>query len=728
MKLFFARLVPFVVICSASVSFGQSVSLSLPQTVIPPGGAVTIDIRMAGGAQPASVQWSLAFADSDFAFASITPGAAATAAGKTLACHGAAGAQTCAVSGLNLNGIGDGVLATASFTLASGGGLVRPLQLAGLAASAAGELVPTTAENGSVTIVVPPVVPTQLTCSPGSLVAPGTSNCTITLSGFAPAGGIAATLASSVTAAAVPATVAIPAGSSSATFPVSVGTLTADSSATLTAAVNGGSVSATLAFIAPPQLSSFVCSPSSITGPAPLNCAVVLTKAALTGGATVSIASSSTSLTAPTQLIVPAGSASASMAVAAGAVTADQTAAITASLNGSVRSAAVTLLVPGVSCPCSLWAPSNTPANLADSDTAAVELGMKFRSSAAGYVLGVRFYKGAGNTGTHTGSLWNKAGKRLATIKFTGETASGWQQANFTAPVHISPNETYTISYRAPRGRYSYNQYFFSGPGVENGPLRALREGEDGGNGVYRYGASAFPSSSYVASNYWVDIVFNTLPSATPAVVPKAAELSLISRLSAVDEAMPEATELSVPDEIFATPGERVSFRAAITDRGGRLASAIPAGLPENATFDAASSRFDWTPSSRQAGEHEIAFDAAGSLGRTRIVVGAGLPDIARDSDSACTAGATATLRGQWLSLSGEEQEDFSGSSEELAGTRVRVNGLLAPVLAVSPGRVEFQCPSAPPGTALTIVVETPFAQSRPHDSVIREAHASGSR
>ena len=31
---------------------------------------------------------------------------------------------------------------------------------------------------------------------------------------------------------------------------------------------------------------------------------------------------------------------------------------------------------------------------------------MRFRPDVDGVVNGVRFYKGAGNTGTHTGSLW----------------------------------------------------------------------------------------------------------------------------------------------------------------------------------------------------------------------------------------------------------------------------------------------------------------------------------
>ena len=51
--------------------------------------------------------------------------------------------------------------------------------------------------------------------------------------------------------------------------------------------------------------------------------------------------------------------------------------------------------------------PRQTPTVAADSDTAAVELGVKFRADQDGFVTGIRFYKGTGNTGTHTGSLWS---------------------------------------------------------------------------------------------------------------------------------------------------------------------------------------------------------------------------------------------------------------------------------------------------------------------------------
>ena len=47
---------------------------------------------------------------------------------------------------------------------------------------------------------------------------------------------------------------------------------------------------------------------------------------------------------------------------------------------------------------------------------------MKFQSSVAGWVAGVRFYKGTGNNGTHTGSLWSASGTLLATGTFTNET------------------------------------------------------------------------------------------------------------------------------------------------------------------------------------------------------------------------------------------------------------------------------------------------------------------
>ncbi len=167
----------------------------------------------------------------------------------------------------------------------------------------------------------------------------------------------------------------------------------------------------------------------------------------------------------------------------------------------------------------SVWPNTTTPAVLSDSDTAAVELGMKFRSSQATSVVGLKFYKGTANTGTHVGNLWDNAGNKLATVTFTNETASGWQTANFGSPVAIAANTTYVVSYHAPKGRYSVNESYFSNNTVTSGILSALANGVSGGNGVYKYGASGFPSQSYNASNYWVDIlVADTSDTTKPTV------------------------------------------------------------------------------------------------------------------------------------------------------------------------------------------------------------------
>lgn len=155
-----------------------------------------------------------------------------------------------------------------------------------------------------------------------------------------------------------------------------------------------------------------------------------------------------------------------------------------------------------------IWPGTTVPATPASGDTGAVELGVKFQSSTSGRITGIRFYKGAGNGGTHVGNLWTAGGVLLASATFAGETATGWQQVNFASPVAINAGTTYVASYFAPQGRYAFNANYFA-TAVTSGPLTALATGTSGGNGVYRYGAaSSFPTSTYNANNYWVDVVF----------------------------------------------------------------------------------------------------------------------------------------------------------------------------------------------------------------------------
>ena len=171
----------------------------------------------------------------------------------------------------------------------------------------------------------------------------------------------------------------------------------------------------------------------------------------------------------------------------------------------------VTVTVGAKVCPCSIWPATATPVTPSVADPASVNLGVKFTSDVAGHITGLRFYKGAGNTGTHVGTLWSASGTKLASVTFTNETASGWQQANFATPVAIAANTVYVASYLAPKGDYAGDNSGFASAGVDNAPLHALSNAASGGNGVYLYGAtSTFPTATWASSNYWVDVVFTT--------------------------------------------------------------------------------------------------------------------------------------------------------------------------------------------------------------------------
>ncbi len=140
---------------------------------------------------------------------------------------------------------------------------------------------------------------------------------------------------------------------------------------------------------------------------------------------------------------------------------------------------------------------------------------MQFKVDVVGTVLGVRFFKSAANSGTHTGSLWDSSGRRLATATFTGESKSGWQFVQFNKAVTVTPGATYVASYHTSKGRYAADtNVFVRGHGIDSAPLHGLA-------GVYRYGTGGFPSDQWQGSNYYVDVLFKTsteAPTAQPAI------------------------------------------------------------------------------------------------------------------------------------------------------------------------------------------------------------------
>ena len=216
-----------------------------------------------------------------------------------------------------------------------------------------------------------------------------------------------------------------------------------------------------------------------------------------------------------------------------------------------------------MSCPCSIWNDAATPAEASHVDNNTLELGVKFRADTAGYVTGLRFYKGPVNTGTHVGHLWARDGTLLASATFTNETATGWQQVSFATSVAIVANTTYVASYHTDAGGYAVSRPYFATAGVDSRLLHALADGVDGGNGVYTYGAG-FPSDTYQSTNYWVDVVFTstvagtatptttptptatTTPTLTPPTLPTATPSATITPTASV-EPTPTATGTPAP-------------------------------------------------------------------------------------------------------------------------------------------------------------------------------------
>ena len=193
------------------------------------------------------------------------------------------------------------------------------------------------------------------------------------------------------------------------------------------------------------------------------------------------------------------------------------TVSATNSVGAGSSSGASNLVTPEATappCPCTVFGSSTPTGGAVDSgDSTAVNVGMAFSVDQPGYITGMRFYKAAANTGTHTGDLWSSSGTLLASATFTGETGSGWQQVTFSTAVAVSVGTTYVVSYTDPNGHYSATNGTFSSANVNSPPLFGLATTTTP-DGLYSIGASAsFPTQTYQGDNYWVDPVFNLTPS-----------------------------------------------------------------------------------------------------------------------------------------------------------------------------------------------------------------------
>lgn len=192
----------------------------------------------------------------------------------------------------------------------------------------------------------------SVSLGPTSVQGGSASSATVTLTAPAPAGGAVVAFSSSDPQVTVPETMTVPAGVNSRVVVnfVSTSPVTSTTTAVISAAYEGVTRTATLTVTPPPPpgpggaLDSLTLSPATVqTGTTGTSATLGFTALTPTGGATVTLASSNTSVaTVPASVTVPANSSTGAFPVTinAGAV---GTATISATYAGVTRSAVLTV-------------------------------------------------------------------------------------------------------------------------------------------------------------------------------------------------------------------------------------------------------------------------------------------------------------------------------------------------------------------------------------------------
>jgi uncharacterized protein (TIGR03437 family) len=173
--------------------------------------------------------------------------------------------------------------------------------------------------------------------------------------------------------------------------------------------------------------------------------------------------------------------------------------------------------------------------------------------------------------------------------------------------------------------------------------------------------------------------------------------------------------------------GERLEFLATGVDPNDLPLQLAASSVPPGASFDPASGRFEWTPSAAQTGTHRFVYSATNSARQSStaqltIEVDSGKPALTPSERFMCSPSSVATLAGKWLAAPATILSDLSGSSMDLGGTKVTVNGRYVPVLFISETAVKFLCPNLEAGTPLSVVVETASASTDPLTTTMQEA------
>lgn len=190
--------------------------------------------------------------------------------------------------------------------------------------------------------------PGQMSLLPDEITGKGTALATITLSFFAPPGGLKFFLTSNHAKVKVPTAVWVQAGTTTAQFLVTVDGVSVDSSATITAETEAGHKLDASLTLHPDPLEQLTITPTSVVGGGQSTGTVLLKSNAPTGGTVVYLFEDSPRVTVPTTVFIRGGTRSSNFTISTVPTPGTVSVPITAILGSVNRVATLTVQKPGL--------------------------------------------------------------------------------------------------------------------------------------------------------------------------------------------------------------------------------------------------------------------------------------------------------------------------------------------------------------------------------------------
>ncbi len=262
-------------------------------------------------------------------------------------------------------------------------------------------------------------------------------NATVTLTGPAPVTGAKVVLSSSLpAAAAVPLSITIPSGGTTATFTINHLKVAAISHPIIKATFGGVTQTATLT-VNPFTITAFTLNPTTTVGGTSISGSVTLSDTAGAGSKAIAVrlASTSISVVAPLTVTIPIGAKSVAFTVATKVVSKNTAATVSATLGTSVQKVGVTVLAP------TLVSLSVSPSTVHGSATTLVTGSVTISSPAPATGLIVAL-KSSSTSAVVPVSVVVPAGKTVGTFKVTHKKVTAAIDITLTATLNLSPQTT----------------------------------------------------------------------------------------------------------------------------------------------------------------------------------------------------------------------------------------------------------------------------------------------